>query len=89
MKIERSQIEAAPGLGIRIEQHLEPAIDLEPLENIGRDAPANRRARLEEEARHAVRLQGARRREPGEPGSDDDYVWSLRHDGMDNSFPTS
>jgi hypothetical protein len=35
-----------------------------------------------------MRLQGPRRREAGEARSDDDDLWSLRHEGMDNSFPT-
>ena len=88
LEVEGSEIERPPCLGIRIEQDLESPIDLESLHDIGCDAPSDVSARLEQQAWHAVRLQGACRREPGEPGSDDDHVWSLRHDGMDNSFPT-
>lgn len=77
-----------PRLRIRIEEHLEPAIDPEAIDEIGRDSSADAITRLEHEARDATRLQGPCRREAGEARSDDDDVWSLRHEGMDNSFPT-
>ena len=87
-EIECREVEPASCLRIGIEEHLEPAIDPEAIDEVGRDASAYPIARLEDQARDAMRLQGPRRREAGEARSDDDDLWSLRNEGMDNSFPT-
>ena len=70
-EIKCAQVERALRLGIRVEQHLEAAIEQEPVDLVGRDAAADCGGCLEQQGGDARRDERARGGQSRQPASDD------------------
>ena len=78
-QVERREVEGGLGLRVRVEEHLEPAVDAEAVDEVGRDAAADRRRPFEDEDRDAARGERTSRGEAGKTTTDDDDIRGVRH----------